>query len=128
MQHNFSKRIRNLVNSLCYAKYHWSCRGSASSWRYVASKDAPTVRGAQIDLVIDRGDHVINVCEIKFSKGRFALGLEYAETVRNRIQLFRDKTGTTKATMCTFVTTFGVGEGLHNGVIDNEVVAEDLFV
>ena len=101
---------------------------NASSWRYVASKDAPTVRGAQIDLVIDRGDHVINVCEIKFSKGRFALGLEYAETVRNRIQLFRDKTGTTKATMCTFVTTFGVGEGLHNGVIDNEVVAEDLFV
>lgn len=101
---------------------------SASSWRYVAPKDAPLEKGAQIDLVIDRGDYVINVCEMKFAKGRFAVSQDYAEAVRNRIQLFRDKTGTTKATLCTFVTTFGTSDGMHNGVIDNEVVAEELFV
>lgn len=55
---------------------------SASSWRYVAPKDAPLEKGAQIDLVIDRGDHVINVCEMKFAKGRFAVSQDYAEAVR----------------------------------------------
>ena len=100
---------------------------SASSWRYVAPKDSPSEKVAQIDLVIDRSDHVINVCEMKFAKGRFSLTQDYAETVRDRIQLFRDKTKTTKAMQCTFVTTFGIAEGLNNGVIDNEVVAEDLF-
>lgn len=101
---------------------------SASSWRYVAPKDVPQEKGAQIDLVIDRSDHVVNVCEMKFAKGRFAVSQDYAEAVRGRIQLFRDKTGTTKATLCTFVTTFGTSDGMHNGVIDNEVVAEELFV
>lgn len=100
---------------------------NASSWRYVALKSENGDKGAQIDLVIDRADHVINLCEMKFAKGHFAISEAYEETVRNRMQLFREKTKTVKSIMCTFVTTFGVAKGMHQGVVDSEVVAEDLF-
>lgn len=99
---------------------------SASSWRYVAPKDSGE-HGAQIDLVIDRADHVINVCEMKFARGQYVISREYEDAVCSRIQLFRDKTKTQKSTLCTFVTTFGVADGTHHGVVDNEVIADDMF-
>ena len=47
-----------------------------SSWRFVS--DDPRVKGAQIDLVIRRGDHVTNLCEIKYSAGEYEIGEEEA--------------------------------------------------
>ena len=98
----------------------------ASSWRYNASEES-TERGAQIDLVIDRGDHVINLCEIKFCATRFSVTADYERTIRDRERLFREKTGTSKTLVCTFITTFGVVKGTHYGIVDNEVDSNDLF-
>lgn len=49
---------------------------SASAWRNT-SKESSKEKGAQIDLVIDRGDHTINLCEMKFSTGLFTISEEY---------------------------------------------------
>ena len=98
----------------------------ASSWRYKASEES-TERGAQIDLVIDRGDHVINLCEIKFCATRFSVTADYERTIRDGVRLFREKTGTSKTLVCTFITTFGVVKGTHYGIVDNEVDSNDLF-
>ena len=84
-------------------------------------------RGAQIDLVIDRGDQAINLCEIKFSIGAYTLSSEYEERVRQRIQLFREKTKTRKALVSTFITTYGVTNASQSNMVDNEVTADDLF-
>lgn len=99
---------------------------SASSWRYKAPAESAE-RGAQIDLLIDRGDHAINLCEMKFCATRFPITSDYEQTIRNRILLFREKTGTVKSLICTFITTFGVANGAHSGIVDNEVDADDLF-
>lgn len=101
---------------------------SASSWRYVPRNGSITDRGAQIDLVIDRSDHCINLCEMKFSVGRFSVSDEYEDKLRNRIQLFREKTKTNKSLYSTFVTTYGVVDGGHRSIVDSEVVGDDLFV
>ena len=99
---------------------------SASSWRYRALPDGKE-RGTQIDLVIDRGDHVINLCEMKFCSTKFPVTADYERTLRDRILLFKEKTGTPKSLACTFITTFGVADGAHRGIVDSEIVADDLF-
>ena len=101
---------------------------SASSWRYVPRpQSSDGEEGAQIDLVIDRGDQVINLCEMKFSTEEYIITGEYEKKVRHRIQIFREKTKTRKSLVSTFVTTFGVANGIHNGIVGNEVTMEDLF-
>ena len=99
---------------------------SASSWRYLPSKSEEGKK-AQIDLVIERGDRNINLCEMKFCVGPFTIKNSYAEDVRRRIQLFKEKEKTTYGLISTFVTTYGVADGIHKDVADAEVTAEDLF-
>lgn len=100
---------------------------SASSWRYVSSKMNPNEKGSQIDLVIERGDHFINLCEMKFCIAPFAITADYEEKLRKRLGTFGEKTKTTSSLLTTLVTTFGVTKGIHSAVVDNEVIADDLF-
>ena len=99
---------------------------SASSWRYAPGRNEPG-RKAQIDLLIARADHIINLCEMKFSVGPFVIKKSYAEDVRERKQLFKQVEKTSDGLDITFVTTFGVADGVNKDVVDSEVVAEDLF-
>ena len=100
---------------------------SASTWRYTPSKKNAEEKGAQIDLVIDRADHVINLCEMKFSSSLYTITNDYEQYVRQRMALFKSKTHTTKSLVSTFVTTFGVANGIHKSIVGKEVVARDLF-
>lgn len=84
-------------------------------------------KGIQIDLVIDRVDRIINLCEMKFSKEPFTMTKEYEERLRNRMAVFKAETKTRKSLVTTMVTTFGVMRGIHSGIVNNEVVADDLF-
>jgi len=93
-----------------------------SSWR---SKN--TTPGAQIDLLIDRKDGIINVCEIKFSKSEYSITAKEEELLRNRIAVFVTETRTRKAVHITMVTSFGVVQNRHSSLIQSEVKLEDLF-
>lgn len=99
---------------------------NASVWRYVPPRGSDET-GAQIDLVIDRADHNINLCEMKFSTGKYSMTQAYEEKIRSRTQLFMEKTGVTKSLICTFVTTFGVNKGIHSAVVGKELTMADLF-
>ena len=103
----------------------------ASSWRYVRPKnieDNEEEKGAQIDLLIDRADRVINLCEMKFSAHPYRITDDYEKLLRDRMEVFRTKTKTTKALMHTFVTAFGVADGMHRSIVNSEVTMDDLFV
>lgn len=81
----------------------------------------------QIDLLIDRSDRMINVCEIKFSESKFIITKDYEQKLRERIALFKEATRTRKSTVMTFITTFGVMNNLHSSIVQNEVVLDDFF-
>lgn len=102
---------------------------SASSWRYIPKPKSPNNihKGTQIDLVIDRADRIINLCEIKFSVKPYRITNEYETTLRNRIDIFKTDTKTSKAIANTFITTFGVADGKYHSIVDNEVTMNDLF-
>lgn len=83
--------------------------------------------GAQIDLLIDRKDGVINVCEIKNTEGEFSLDSEYEKKLRSRMELFRTESGTKKTLSLTLVSANGLKHNAYSGAIQNLVTAEDLL-
>jgi hypothetical protein len=98
---------------------------SQSSWYKVGNKKS---KGAQIDLLIDRNDRCINVCEMKFSNSSFIIDKKYATSLREKLMVFRHETKVTKALFQTFVTTFGVAENEYKTqAVDCEVTMEDFF-
>ena len=83
--------------------------------------------GAQIDLLIDRKDQVINLCEMKYSLSEYVIDAEYEQKLRNKKSAFIDATNTRKAVHLTMVTTFGIKANAHSGIVQNEITLEDLF-
>lgn len=83
--------------------------------------------GGQIDLVIDRRDQTINLCEMKFSQSEFEITKKYDEHLRQRMEKFRAATKTRKALHQTFVTTYGIKKNMYSGNVQNEVRLDDLF-
>ena len=94
------------------------------SWRKEADE---TSDGAQIDLLIDRKDQVVNLCEMKYSLSEYAIDAEYEQKLRNKKSAFINTTNTRKAVHLTMVTTFGIKANAHSGIVQNEITLEDLF-
>lgn len=84
-------------------------------------------RGAQIDLLIDRRDRTVNICEMKFSLSEYAIDAHYEESLRNKIETFRRETATRKSLQMTMITTYGVKKNKYSNRVQNEVVLDDLF-
>ena len=85
-------------------------------------------RGAQIDLLIDRKDAAVNLCEMKFTEGPFVVDKRYAEDLRRKKAVFRSVTGTRKSLFITLVTTFGVSDNKHaRAVVDTAIEMDALF-
>ena len=99
------------------------------AWREkpFVDKDGIKWNGGQIDLVIDREDKVINLCEMKYSVDEYSISEKYAERIRERTSLFKKTVKTKKALRITFITTHGVKEGKHNDVVDNQIIIDRLF-
>ncbi len=94
-----------------------------ASWRSSSSKG-----GAQIDLILDRRDQVITICEMKFSINPFTIDKKYAEALRNKIGSFKAETKTRKAVMFTMITTYGLNENEHStGLVQHDLTMDCLF-
>lgn len=93
-----------------------------SAWRSTSSAN-----GAQIDLVIDRRDQVINLCEMKFSINTFTIDKAYDLVLRNKIGTFKTETKTRKSVYLTLLTTFGLEQNSYAGLVQNELTMDVLF-
>lgn len=98
--------------------YSWSTKGN----------DELGLPGVQIDLLIDRNDQVINLCEMKYATTSYTLTKEEEEKLRNRLEIFRRTTQTTKAIHLTMITTYGLTPNMYSNIIQNEITANDLFL
>ncbi|HFA48324.1 MAG TPA: hypothetical protein ENJ95_04815 [Bacteroidetes bacterium] len=94
-----------------------------SAWRSGQQKT-----NAQIDLVIDRRDRIVHLCEIKFSQKIFAINKPYAEKLQNKLTAFRQETGTKKSLFITFITTFGLKKNQYSmRLVQSELDMAALF-
>jgi uncharacterized protein len=85
--------------------------------------------GIQIDLVLDRVDKSINLCECKYYSQPFEITKQYAKTLDNRKQIFKENTATKKNVFNTLITNQAVIKNdYYFNTIDKLVLLEDLFV
>lgn len=96
-----------------------------SSW-FIKGTDEQN--GAQIDMLIDRDDRIINICEMKFSRQEFEIDKEYQTNLINKIEAFRKDSKTRKNLQLTFVTTYGVKRNMYSSKVQRQIVLDDLFV
>ena len=94
----------------------------------VAWRGSTEDKSAQVDLLIDRRDQVINLCECKFSLATFSIDKDYSEKLRSKISTFKTATKTKKAVFLTMITTYGVEKNKYAHLMQNEVVMDDLFI
>lgn len=99
---------------------------SVSTWKCLPDTENE-IPGAQIDMLIERSDKVIHLCEMKFSEQEYSITNEYEMRLRKRMGIFKERTKTKEAVVHTFVTTFGVGQGKHSSIVHSEVTMDDLF-
>ena len=101
---------------------------SAHSWVYRPQKNAEEgTKGAQIDLLIDRNDKTINLCEMKYSSAPYVITEEEDLRIRNRRAMFIRATSTRKTVLVTLITTYGLAAGGYSGDIPCQVTMKDLF-
>ena len=95
----------------------------ASSWKSRLSE-----KGAQIDLLIDRRDQVVNLCEVKYSINPYKITKAYAANLRNKIGVFKTETKTRKAIFLTMITTYGLEKNEYaTSLIQNDLDMDVLF-
>jgi hypothetical protein len=116
------KHVKQIKKALGIESVHTE----VSVWRHQPKKQDG--QGAQIDLLIDRQDMCINVCEMKFSTNAFEISKAYSKELENKLQVFQEQTQTKKALFLTMITTYGV-KNIENyaGLVQKEVHMEILF-
>ena len=84
---------------------------------------------AQIDLLIDRDDRIINICEMKFYDSLFTITKKEYDNIRNKLIQFKENTGTRKNVSLVMVTTFGITENAYSTeLVSNSITIDCLFV
>jgi hypothetical protein len=83
---------------------------------------------AQLDLLIDRDDNIINLCEIKFVNNEYQLTKKDYLNIKNKMYEFEKDSKTLKTLFITFITTFGLKPNEYsNELITNTITLKDLF-
>lgn len=83
--------------------------------------------GTQVDLIISRRDNTINICELKFYSGEFAVDKNYYMTLLSRAEEVTKTAGKRATIMNTLITTFGLKRNEYSSVFTNTVTLDDLF-
>lgn len=83
--------------------------------------------GAQIDLVIDRKDQVINLVEIKFALDEYEIDKTYDEKLRKKLNAFRNETNSKKSLWTTMLTTYGIKSNKYSGNVHRSLTLDNLF-
>jgi hypothetical protein len=97
-----------------------------SGWVYQAQ--GPQDGGAQIDLVIDRADHCINLCEIKYFNAPWRLNKRDVEALLRKRSIFQEITQTRKTLFTTLITSYGaIASDPYTELAQSQVTMDDLF-
>lgn len=98
---------------------------SVSSWHH---KGDDEMRGSQIDMIIDRGDNAINICEIKFNQNPYLITKDYAQNLRLKMTAFKHFTKNRKTLFFTFITAGGLVQNSEaTTIVQSNIDLDDLF-
>ncbi|MCF0115215.1 MAG: ATP-binding protein [Erysipelotrichaceae bacterium] len=122
----FERLCKDHVKQIKYKLGISGVLSEESSW-FVKSDVDKGITGAQIDLLIDRRDHVVSLCEMKYAMSEYDIDKEYDANLRNKITTFSKVTNCKKTIQLVMVTTYGVKRNKYSGLVGTQVVLDDLF-
>jgi len=97
------------------------------SWRYTP-KNKKEESGTQIDLLFDRPDDIITICEIKYSDQPFTIDKEYAQNLTKKLEIFREKNRTKKELFLSIIASSGLKQNKYSQeIVTAEAHMDDLF-
>lgn len=99
-------------------------QSEASPWHYVS---VDKKMGAQIDLLINRSDRIVDICEMKFCVNTYRMDKKADESIRNKIQVVMDTVRGRKAIHPVIVTTYGLAKNEYSSRIQRVITMDDLF-
>lgn len=120
--------------SICYKHLdqirkglHIDPSADIGTWRY-SPKTKDSGEGTQIDLLFDRPDGVVTICEIKCSDSPFTIDKAYSQELLKKMEIFRKQTRTKKQLFLSMVTTMGLKPTMYSEeIVASEATLEDLF-
>ena len=95
-----------------------------SSWN-IPSDTAKS--GTQIDMIINRDDRFVSLCEMKFTRGEFEITSAYSIKLLDRLSRVQEILENKKSIQSVLITTFGLKSNTHSDRFDNVITLEDLF-
>ena len=98
---------------------------SVYSWQYTPKNTDE--KGAQIDMLIDRDDRMINLCEIKYSQGEYEISEAYDKVLREKLSIFQNITKTKKGVSLLMITSYGLKRNQWSNNIHIQLTMDDLF-
>ncbi|MCK4869729.1 MAG: AAA family ATPase [Gammaproteobacteria bacterium] len=99
-----------------------------NSWRYVPRKHSEE-RGAQIDLLFDRQDDAVTICEIKYNNKPFVIAKDYVDILKRKMMVFKQQTRTKKQLFLAFIAANGIQNNYYSDdIVDGIVTLDDFFV
>ena len=112
-----SRQIKDAlgISGVISSEYSWYAEGNGNE------------PGAQIDLLIDRNDGVINLCEIKFTNSPFKIDSKYEQVLQNKRSRFIEATGTVKSVVITMITSNGICRNSYADEFNTQITANELF-
>jgi len=115
------KHIDNIIRALKI-----STANTIGTWRFIPRKHLET--GAQIDLVIDRTDNAITLCEIKYTNNMFIIDKSYTDTLVRKMEIFKNVTKTAKQIFMVMVCSDGLKKNPYaEKIITGYATLDDLF-
>ena len=133
--HAFEIVCLHHINEIVKALGIDGCINTPCSWSYrpttkvLADEEADEdlKHGTQIDLLIDRSDRSISICEMKYCNGEYEISKAYDAHLAHRLKVFKKVTKTTKTLIPTFVTPHGLYNNMYARKINRQVTGYDLF-
>ena len=133
--HAFEIVCLHHINEIVKALGIDGCINTPCSWSYRPTTkvlvdeeaDEDLKHGTQIDLLIDRSDRSISICEMKYCNGEYEISKAYDAHLAHRLKVFKKVTKTTKTLIPTFVTPHGLYNNMYARKINRQVTGNDLF-
>lgn len=117
------KHIQNILQAMQLGNTH--CR--VGQWRYLPNKSTAQ-EGAQIDLIIERDDGMVSLCEIKYSDKLLLVDKKLAKNLLNKVEVYQTQFPMASDVNLAMVTTVGVKKNAWSSeMIDQQVTLDDLF-
>lgn len=99
-------------------------KSTASAWSVKGNDEK---EGAQIDMIIQRDDNIVNLCEMKFSGTEYSISKDEELNLRRRIESLKGTLLKRQTIHLTMITTFGISQGKHSGIVQKSITIDDLF-